>query len=65
VARSRAGVPAGSGAGVTEAGGSQAAHSCRSRGEGGADKWVGSKGGAQPQRERRRERGTGGPDFQI
>jgi hypothetical protein len=67
VARSREGVPASSGTDMTEAGGSRAGRSCGSRGEGGTDKWAGPEGGAQPEREREKkgERGTGGPGFQI
>jgi hypothetical protein len=52
VARSRAGVPTGSGANATKVGGSQATRSCKTRGEGCTDKWAGPEGGAQPQRER-------------
>jgi hypothetical protein len=67
VARSREGVLASSSTDMMEAGDSQAGRSCGSRGEGGTDKWAGPEGGAQPQREREKkgERGTGGPDFQI
>jgi hypothetical protein len=46
VARSRAGVLAGSGTDATEAGDSQAARSCGSRGWGGTNKWASPKGGA-------------------
>jgi hypothetical protein len=61
VARSRAGVLAGSGTDATEAGDSQAARSCGSRGWGGTNKWASPKGGAQRHRERRkRGRVTGG-----
>jgi hypothetical protein len=61
VARSREGVPAGSGADTMEAGGSRATRSCGSRGGGSADKWAGPEGGAQWPRERRkRGRVTGG-----
>jgi hypothetical protein len=66
VACSQAVVPVGSGADTMEVGGSRAARSCGSRGEGGTDMWTGPEGGAEPQRERRRERGGQvGPVFKF
>jgi hypothetical protein len=65
VARSRAGVPAGNDADATEAGGSQVERSCESRGEGGTDKWANPKGGNQPQRDKKGERGHVGPIFKF
>jgi hypothetical protein len=66
VARSREGVLASSGTDMMEAGGSQVGCSCGSRGEGGTDMWTGPEGGAEPQRERRRERGGQvGPVFKF
>jgi hypothetical protein len=65
VARSQAGVPVGNDADATEAGDSQVERSCESRGEGGTNKWASPKGGAQPQREKKGERGQVGPIFKF
>jgi hypothetical protein len=66
VACSRAEVTADSGTDATEAGGSRAVRLRRSRGERGTNKWASAEGGAQPQRERRRERGGHvGPVFKF